>query len=218
MVRTALIFLALLMPAFAFSQQQGCTDTAALNYNREAVINDGSCIYKPLSVKPPVLIKKLPKKVFETSGLIWWRGSYWTHNFDCEALIGYGDSLYLFSKNWADHKCRLYAMPKDQGHYILYPAGEFNADGLITGAAIDQNANQMVLCGYKNYLPFVWILSDFVNSDFFGGNKRRVDFKELPATQTEGVTCIREGVYSISAERTKVNRAKIFLLDLNEIP
>lgn len=316
MVRTALIFLALLMPAFAFSQQQGCTDTAALNFNSEAVINDGSCIYKPISIKPPVLIKKLPMKVFETSGLIWWRGSYWTHNdsggeneiyrldsltgkiiqtvkiqnvvnvdwedidqdddyiyigdfgnnlgnrtdlsiyklpkksitdkendtitaeiitfsygdqqvytvrnrahnYDCEALISYGDSLYLFSKNWADHRCRIYALPKNQGHYILPPVGEFNADGLITGAAMDQNANQMVLCGYKNYLPFVWILSDFGNTDFFGGNKRRVDFKELPATQTEGITCIRKGVYSISAEKTKVNRAKIFSLDLNEIP
>ncbi len=316
MVRIALLFLTLLMPAIAFAQQHGCTDTTALNYNSEAVVNDGSCIYQSISIKPPVLLKKLPRKVFETSGLIWWRGSYWTHNdsggeneiyrldsltgkiiqtvriqnainvdwedidqdddyiyigdfgnnlgnrtdltiyklpkinidnsendtiaaevisfsfgdqqeysirnrshnHDCEAMISYGESLYLFSKDWADQRCRLYSLPKNQGSYTVFPLSEFNSDGLVTGAALDHDANRIVLCGYRNYIPFVWILSDFTTTDFFGGNKRRVDFRELPATQTEGITCRSIGVFSISAERTKINRAKIFTLDLKEIP
>lgn len=304
-----------LIPATALSQQEGCTDSTALNYNEEAVINDGSCLYSPLSLKPQVLIKKLPKKVFETSGLIWWRNSYWTHNdsggeheiyrldsltgkilqtvyisnaenvdwedidqdddfiyigdfgnnlgnrtdlviyrlpkseigdnnhdtlmgvriefqygdqddytiknrsnnYDCEALLSYGDSLYMFTKNWADQKSRIYAVPKNPGRYTVFPLNEFTVDGLITGAGMNFHKNQLVLCGYKNYVPFIWILSDFRNNDFFGGNKRRIDFKELLATQTEGIAFTGDTTFSLSAERTKLNKAKIFRLDLQEI-
>jgi hypothetical protein len=43
-------------------------------------MNDGSCIYAPKSVRPKTIVHHLPDSVMETSGLIWWRGSYWTHN------------------------------------------------------------------------------------------------------------------------------------------
>lgn len=313
--RLLIICVILLIPATALPQQEGCTDSTALNYNVGAVVNDGSCLYAPLSFKPQVSIRKLPKKVFETSGLIWWRNSYWTHNdsggeheiyrldsltgkilqtiyisnaenvdwedidqdddyiyigdfgnnlgnrndlviyklpkseiaenkydtvmgvriefrysdqndytiknrandYDCEALLSYGDSLYLFTKNWADLKCRIYAVPKSPGRYSALPLDEFTVDGLITGSCVNSNNDQVVLCGYKNYVPFIWILSDFKNNDFFGGNKRRIDFKELLATQTEGITFTDATIFSISAERTKLNKAKIFRFDLQEI-
>lgn len=38
-------------------------------------------------------------------------------NFDCEALIAYNDSLFLFSKDWVDNKTRLYKLPKLPGTY-----------------------------------------------------------------------------------------------------
>lgn len=295
----------------ASAQLEGCTDSIALNYNPEAVINDGTCQYKPKSFKPPSLIRKLPKIVTESSGLIYWRDNFWTHNdsdskneiykfdqksgkiiqtisvanalnvdweeitqddfylyigdfgnnfgnrtdlsiykiskldipsegdtsviaevisysygdqedfrvrnlsndFDCEAMLSFGDSLYLFSKNWISGTSRLYALPKIPGNYYIYPLDEFDVNGLITGAAIDFEHKQVVLCGYRNYFPFIWILNDFQKNDFFGGNKRRIDFRELFGTQTEAVTYTSDGVFVISCEKTPVQKARLFKLE-----
>jgi len=56
------------------------------------------------------------------------------HNFDCESVISYEDSLILFSKNWEDHNTRMYKLPKKAGTYELSPLDSFSAGGLITGA------------------------------------------------------------------------------------
>ena len=34
------------------------------------------------------------------------------HNFDCEGMISWGDSLFLFSKNRKDQKTKCYTLPK----------------------------------------------------------------------------------------------------------
>lgn len=316
MIKNLVIVVALVaLASVSRGQQEGCTDKNALNYNSEAVINDGTCQYKRHSVKPKTLIRKLPESVIETSGLIFHDGTYWTHNdsfnesaiyrlnsrsgsvmqkvaieglvnydweeidqddnhiyigdfgnnlgsrkdlsiikinkadihegrdtvvageiirfrygdqqdyqennrandFDCEAMISYGDSLYLFTKNWASETTRLYAVPKMPGSYILWPLDNMNTEGLITGAAFDADHKRLLLCGYKNYIPFIWVLSDFWRNDFFGGNKRRIDFTELAGAQTEGITFNDKDYIAISAEKTPVRRAKIFKLQLKEI-
>lgn len=60
--------------------QSGCTDSNATNYNEEAQVNDGSCIYEPMILEPEIKIESLPPKVDETSGLIWYADGMWTHN------------------------------------------------------------------------------------------------------------------------------------------
>ncbi len=310
-----LLFLLLYIPLSLMGQEEGCTDAAAVNYNPDATINDGSCVYPNLNIKPAVVIRKLPSEIFETSGLLWWNGGYWTHNdsgglnviykidsltgkikqritvanashvdweeidmdadyiyigdfgnnlgvrndlviykirktdipevpegeviaelihynygdqsefvvrnrnndFDCESMICFGDSIYLFSKNWATQTSKLYSLPKVPGTYTIFPLDEFNVRGLITGASYDSHENMVALIGYANYIPFVWVLYDFPRNDFFGGNKRRIDFKELISRQTEGITIKGSKTFMISAERTKVARAKIYRLDLNGI-
>ncbi|MGC9330765.1 MAG: hypothetical protein ACP5DZ_02680, partial [Bacteroidales bacterium] len=70
-------------------------------------------------------------------------------NFDCEAIIAKGDSLYLFSKNWGNLKTYLYALPKVPGEYPATLKDSFNVQGLVTGAAIDTVENQITLIGYN---------------------------------------------------------------------
>ncbi|MGE5382424.1 MAG: T9SS C-terminal target domain-containing protein [Omnitrophica WOR_2 bacterium] len=310
------ILLLLIFPLHIIAQSEGCTDRHAINYDKHAVINDGSCYYNKVNYKPSIWINALPDTVHETSGLIWWRKSYWTHNdsggenkiyrldsatgnviqtitlagtsnidwedidqddnyiyvadvgnnygnrtdlviyklskraipiegdtslpcdviriaygdqfdfriknrandFDCEAILSFGDSLYLFSKSWLSLDSRLYAVPKISGSYLIYPIDVFNANGLITGSTTNPGDKTIVLCGYKNYEPFIWILSDFWRNDFFGANKRRIEFPELLGTQTEGISYIKEKIFAISAERTLINKARIFKVDLDEIP
>lgn len=290
------------------AQSPGCTDPQALNYSPAAGVNDGSCLYPPVSLMPASLVRSLPATVKETSGLIFLDGFLWTHNdsggepvlykldtlrgkvratltitnarnvdweeitrdqdyiyigdfgnnlgnrkdlliykvskaaitgaengeaeaeiirfaygdqldfnianrsnnFDCEAMLASGDSLYLFSKNWADQHTRLYALPKTPGEYIARPKSSFNADGLITGADISPSGKEVMLCGYKNYSPFIWLLYDFRDADFFGGNKRRIDFSGHTGTQTEGVAYLRDYEAVISSERTAVSPAGLF--------
>ncbi|HLO90823.1 MAG: T9SS C-terminal target domain-containing protein [Chloroflexota bacterium] len=313
--RLWMVLLIFMLPLAALSQKIGCTDPEAKNFDHEAIINDGSCVYAPKSYRPRVLVQHLPDSVMETSGLILWRDSFWTHNdsdggnilyrldpksgkiiqkisvgnatnvdwedidqddqfiyigdfgnnlgsrkdlviykipknqiaeygntevaafmihfsygdqtdfsvrnrandYDCEAMISFGDSLFIFTKDWVSLSSKMYAVPKIPGNYLIYPLDEFNADGLITGAAIDQESKQLILSGYKNYVPFVWLLDDYWRNDFFGGNKRKIDFCKLIGSQTEGITYTGNGVFIISSEKTPVNDAKLFRFDVKDI-
>lgn len=294
-----------------FSQVTGCTDPQALNYNPEALTNDGSCIYPKTSISPETIVGSLPAAVSETSGLIYWNGGLWTQNdsgnaaelykldtitgqilqtviisgaenvdwedlaqdethmfigdfgnnlgnrtdfgiykvekslfpisgngsvmaesihfsygdqtsfevanrnndFDCESMLASGDSLYLFTKNWVNEQTRLYALPKNQGTYTIYPLDQFDTDGLITGADILSGGSEIILCGYKNYNPFIWLLFDFQGADFFGGNKRRISFSGILGTQTEGISYTFGRNVFISAEKTMVAPAKLFRIN-----
>jgi hypothetical protein len=61
------------------AQECGCTDPIAVNYNRSATINDGSCTYNEGHI---ALISSfnLEGSISETSGLIYWNNQIWTHN------------------------------------------------------------------------------------------------------------------------------------------
>lgn len=111
------------------------------------------------------------------------------NNFDCEAFIAFGDSLYLFSKNIGNQHTKLYRLPKTPGDYVAELISTFNTSGLITGADINIASNEITLIGYVNqsWVPFTWLLFDFEGSNFFSGNKRRIDFINITATQTEAI-------------------------------
>ena len=109
------------------------------------------------------------------------------HNFDCEAILAFGDSLYLFSKNWGDLHTRLYVLPKMEGHYEISPRDQYNVDGLITGASVSHDQSEITLVGYKDFESFIILLYDFEGDQFFSGNKRKINFPELLVVQTEGI-------------------------------
>jgi len=114
------------------------------------------------------------------------------NNFDCEAFLAYGDSLYLFSKNIGDQHTKLYRLPKTPGDYIAELVSTFNTEGLVTGADINTASNEITLVGYvsQSWVPFTWLLFDFKEDNFFSGNKRRIDFINITATQTEAIAYI----------------------------
>lgn len=76
---------------FAFSLQaqvpvQGCTDALALNFNPEAVVNNGTCMYAAATVQPGASVG-LPDAVKETSGLVLWGSHLYTHNDDTDTAL-----------------------------------------------------------------------------------------------------------------------------------
>lgn len=124
------------------------------------------------------------------------------NNFDCEALIATDNWIYLFSKNRGDNKSKLYQLPKTTGEQTAQLITTFNTAGLITGADLNKEKNELILVGYTNnsWIPFLWIMFDFENENFYSGNKHRIDMLNVVATQTEGICYINGKRGIISSE------------------
>ena len=84
MIKTFIAFC--LTISFANAQVSGCTDPLSKNYNPDATINDGSCLYKNVVLKPESS-KPLSDSIKETSGLIAFDNLLWTHNDDHDKTI-----------------------------------------------------------------------------------------------------------------------------------
>ncbi len=139
------------------------------------------------------------------------------HNFDCESVISFGDSLILFSKNWEDNNTRMYKLPKEPGSYSLSPLDSFNAGGLITGADYNKETQDLVLIGYKDKVPFIYLLAGFNGINFDSKKNTKVEFPDFAKSQTEGICWIDNNHVMISTEETKVFAPGLYKLDLNTI-
>lgn len=95
MIKNILLFC--LISFSARAQISGCTDPLSKNYNPNATINNGSCIYKNVRLKPEYSIQ-LSDSIKETSGLIVFNNLLWTHNDDHDKTIYGLDSLGKIQK------------------------------------------------------------------------------------------------------------------------
>ena len=95
----------------------------------------------------------------------------------------------------------------------------WDVNGLITGAVYLEEKRIIVLSGYSERLqPFLYLLYDFTGSDFFNGNKRKIDVL-LPYHQIEGITTTNGIKYFVTNEYFSLDplirtRQKIHLFDL----
>ena len=81
----------------SYSQISGCTDSFSKNYNPNATVNDGNCLYRVINIKPEYS-KLLNDSIKETSGLIFFDNLLWTHNDDHDKTIYGLDSLGKIKK------------------------------------------------------------------------------------------------------------------------
>jgi hypothetical protein len=147
------------------------------------------------------------------------------NNFDCEAFFFYDDSLHLFSKDWADLQTRHYVVPAEPGWYKARLVEKYPADGLITDASVNQKGN-IVLLGYKNtsgrsYICFAWLFSGYNGSEFFSGNRRRIELgSALHLGQSEGIVLKNDNTGWISSESIQlgwfIEPAKLFRFDFGK--
>jgi len=129
------------------------------------------------------------------------------HDFDCEAFFAYGDSLYFFTKNWANKKTRLYSMSKSPGDYKLKPITEFDVDFTVTGADITTDGKTVALVGYKNYRTYMMLFTNIEGENFFAGNALRLDLESLGGAQTEGLVFTDKNELYINTEETRQPQA-----------
>jgi hypothetical protein len=90
MQRVILFFF--LLTSVTYGQIEGCTDPLSQNYNPEAKVNNGDCLYKQVKLKPEYSVK-LGDSVRETSGLSAFDNLLWTHNDDHDTTLYGLDSL-----------------------------------------------------------------------------------------------------------------------------
>lgn len=126
--------------------------------------------------------------------------------FDCEALFSLGDSLYIFTKNWQADLSTLYRIPKIKGSYKALKVRTFESDGLITGADYNPESRELVLCGYKQYIPYVILFRGVENLNLYNTPKSRTDFFNHFGLQVEGVT-IKNSIIYLSAENSMETQA-----------
>lgn len=140
------------------------------------------------------------------------------HDFDCEALIALGDSLYIFTKNRASLTTTVYRLPKIPGEYVAERMGQFNTNGLVTGADIRTgDTNSLVLVGYSHvgmrYAAFIWIFTGFQGSHFFSGTRKRVEI--APHLQAEGIVWDTDSTVLITNEARPGGHADLQRVDLS---
>ena len=102
------------------------------------------------------------------------------HNFDCEAILAFGDELFLFTKNRKDQQTQWYSLPKVEGEYAAQLKGDFDTKGLITAATLSDDKDVIALLGYEDsttvYQTFLWLFYDF-DSDIFDGKNIRLEIQ-----------------------------------------
>ncbi len=133
--------------------------------------------------------------------------------FDCEAMAELNDHLYLFSKDWKNQITTVYKVPKKEGKYHIEPLAKFNVNGLVTGADFSPDKKSLVLVGYRDYVPFLWMFSDFEDDNFFSGEKSFIQMESISDAQTEGVCFLNNDILLISCEQSGSFRQQVFLFN-----
>ena len=196
-------------------------DWEAISQNSQSIFvgdfgnNSGSrenlCIYeisKSEILDPSVNEVVATRRVFKYEDQVEFTWNSNAHNYDCESFICTEDSIYLFSKNWLDEQTKLYGLPVAWADTAVATVNaSYDVDGLITDASIDLAGESLLLLGYKNnganfYSSFIWMLWDYNGTDFFSGNKRRIEIGTmLTLGQTEGIALKGSSSGFVSSEQ-----------------
>ena len=176
---------------------------------------DDLVIYKfPTDELDSASIKNIEAIAFKFPDQSRFAHSY-NHNFDLEAMLVLDETIYLFTKNWANKKCKLYRLKNTSGEQVAEYISEFDSKGLITDASFDPENRMIVLLGYNyhNYnTPFVWLLTNFNDDNPFAGKKTR--FNLDLNRQVEGICFIGKGQYLLTSEKGSNSHAAAYQIQL----
>lgn len=137
--------------------------------------------------------------------------------YDCEAMVEFEHSLYIFTKNRKTNTTSVYRLPKKPGKYDLTPIDSFNVQGLVTGAGLNPDKTKLAIVGYVDFVPFLWVFNDIKADSLFTGAKTFIEMDSLHYSQTEGICFLGNDTLLISCERTNEFDQQVFMINLNSI-
>lgn len=172
--------------------------------------NDGSrkdlCIYmiekKKISKDP---VQKINAGIisFVYSNQEDFTAALYANPFDCEAMIADRDSIYLFTKDWLNLKTCMYSLPIAEGKVTANHINNFDSDGLVTGADLNVENNNVVFCGYNLFYPFIIVVENirsFLPLFAF-------ELEELSGVQIEGVAYAGKNRFFLTNEKSSISQA-----------
>ena len=139
-----------------------------------------------------------------------------TTNFDAEAFLALGDSLYIFTKNWGNTYSNVYSLPKIPGNYQALRRDSIPVGGLITGATKSNSEDTIWFCGYT---PFNAVLGQLTNIDLNSISQSNIDFYSLDCPesfQIEGMTVLGNQLYC-SAESHSSGSSSLYRIQSNTL-
>ena len=132
------------------------------------------------------------------------------HNFDAEAFVIYQNSIFIFTKNWANLQTNVYKIPLTEGTHSAEKVSNANVQVLITGATYHDN--RFFLSAYDtNANPFIiYMFNESGSDDVFNSNFTRIPLSDKieQGSQIEGITSFDDfsGKYYLSREFVSVNQ------------
>lgn len=136
--------------------------------------------------------------------------STYSTNFDAEAIISIGDSLYIFTKNWGNYWTNIYALPKTPGSYQATKIDSINTQGLITGATYNKTNGAITLVGYTFTSPFIVKISQYSNHQFSNGIIAKTILSVPASIQTESISPISQNQYYLTAEEHSSGNSSLY--------
>ncbi len=124
-------------------------------------------------------------------------------NWDAEAVVAFDDSLFLFTKNWTDERTHLYTLSSTSGEQVAIRRGEWDTQGLVTGAVRDPLQGDLVLLGHdrESTEPFLWAMCSPVGHALFSGTNVQYPVIGGPM-QAEAIGLLPDGRILIGNEGT----------------
>lgn len=142
------------------------------------------------------------------------------NNYDCEALLSFGDFLYIFTKRRTDLQTELFSLPKTAGSYVAQLVGIFNSKGLVTDASINKQNNEVALTGYNkgHKYPFILLFSNFQGNNFYSGKMSRIELADKPWDwQIESITYNDYGEIYFACEETKEVQSTLYAIKRDKL-
>ena len=161
------------------------------------------------------------------------RGKENRRDFDCEAFVASGDSLYLFTKQWLSQGTVCYSLPKRPGRHTAHRRFSVTSRGLVTAACLlpqphDPTACDLILLGYTlTVRPFVLFISGFSSATAPHATShpaktvtaRRCQLANAMGTQTEALATLDGHHFFLTNEALSIafvsRRAALLTLDLD---
>jgi hypothetical protein len=135
-------------------------------------------------------------------------------NFDCEAFLHAGDSLYLFSKNLSNPNngfTKMYRLPDQPGSYVAELVDSFYLNEPVTSADITPDGKTVALLTYFS----LWVFKDFSGQNFLDGKVFRFPFKKL--TQKEAICFANDHELFVTDEKHYGRGGKLYKIDLKKL-
>jgi hypothetical protein len=138
--------------------------------------------------------------------------TFYTTNFDAEALIAYNDSLYIFTKNWSDVRSNVYSVSKKPGTYQINKIDSFNAQALVTGAYYNAEYHTLVLTAYNFFAAYIIEISQFTSNQFSKGNIEKYSIQPQGSIQIESIAGLKSNHYYLTSEESTSGSSKLYRL------